>query len=153
MTTRPKPLAWLQQVVRTGQLTFKLPSSWEVGYGTCRCGWGTPDTATLDNGPQAGEVSCSCPEEAANAPSGLHLYKGSRGLIPGGTPTVINGLRVLVSRDTSNATMTATFAGVDQWIADPAPSSESVSTLRRRAAIEQGILATVTLDPGKIGAS
>jgi hypothetical protein len=51
-TSRPKSDVPLQQVVTAGQLTFKLPSSWTVGYGTCRCGWGTPDTATLNNGPR-----------------------------------------------------------------------------------------------------
>ncbi len=153
-TTRPKPLASLQQVVRTGQLTFKLPSSWVVGYGTCRCGWGAPDTATLDNGAQAEEVACNCPAEAADAPSGLHLYEGSTGLSPGGTPTVINGLRVFVSLDRSDATMTATFPGVDQWIdIDPAPPSQSGSTLVQQAAIEQHILATVAPDPHNVGAS
>jgi hypothetical protein len=153
-TTRPRALAALQQVVRTGQLTFKLPSSWVVAFGSCRCGWGTPDTATLDNGPQTEEVTCSCPAEAANALSGLHLYEGSTGLIPGGKPTVINGLRVLVSLDTSNAMMTATFPGVDQWITiNPAPTSESRSTLLQQAAIERDILATVDLDPSNVGAS
>ena len=47
-TTRPPAAASLQQVVTAGRLTFKLPSSWTVDYGTCRCGWGKPNTATLD---------------------------------------------------------------------------------------------------------
>ena len=152
-TTRPRALASLQQVVRTGRLTFKLPSSWVVGYGVCRCGWGTPDTATLDNGPQTEQVICNCPAVSDNAPSGLHLYEGSTGLIPGGKPTVINGLRVLVSVDTSNATATATFPGVDQWITiEPAPRSESRSTLLQQAAIEMDILTTVNLNPSSVGA-
>lgn len=66
---------------------------------------------------------------------------------------MINGLHVLVSLDTSNATMTATFPGVDQWIdVDPAPPSQSGSTLVQQAAIEQRILATVTPDPHNVGA-
>jgi hypothetical protein len=151
-TTRPVASASLKQVVRAGQLVFSLPSSWAVGYGTCRCGWGEPDTATLDNGPQGGGVVCNCPAEGATAPSGLHLYVGSTGLIPGGKPAVINGLQASVSLDTSTATMTATFPGVDQWITiSPAPASGSLSTQRRQVALETQILATVKMNPASDG--
>jgi hypothetical protein len=54
--------------------------------------------------------------ESGTSPSGLHLYECQTGLIPGGKPTVINGIEALVSLDTSNAAMTATFPGVDQWV-------------------------------------
>jgi hypothetical protein len=125
---------------------FKIPLWWAVGYGVCRCGWGTPDTATLDNGPQEGGVACNCPNESSNAPSGLHLYEGQSGLTSGGRPAVINDVRALVSLDTSNATMTATFPGVDQWITiSPGPQSANVSTRLDQVAIERQILATFTL--------
>ena len=98
-TTRPSASAPQQQVVTAGRLTFAVPSSWTVGYGACRCGWGEPGTVTLDNGPQGGGVTCNCPEEAGDAPSGLHLYEGQSGLVPGGTPTTINGIGSLVRLD------------------------------------------------------
>lgn len=152
-TTRLPPAASLQGVA-AGRLTFKLPSSWRVGYGMCRCGWGEPSTATLDNGPQGGGVACSCPNESGDPPSGLHLYEGHTGLISGGTPTVINGLQALVGLDTSNATMTATFPGVDQWITiSPAPPSRTRLTNLQQVALEKQILATVEAVPGSGGAS
>ena len=77
-TTRSLAAASLQQVVADGRLAFKLPSSWVVGFGTCRCGWGEPDTATLNNGPQGGGTVCSCPMESSNAPSGLRQSAASR---------------------------------------------------------------------------
>jgi hypothetical protein len=153
-TTRPLNASSLQQVVTTGRLTFKLPSTWKVGYGTCRCGWGDPDTATLDNGPQGGGVACSCPMESSNASSGLHLYEGQTGLISGGRPTMIDGIQALVGLDTSNATLTATFPGVDQWITiGPAPSSRTVFGNEQQIALEKQILATVKVFPGSGGAS
>ncbi len=95
---------------------------------------------------------CNCPAEGATAPSGLHLYVGSTGLIPGGKPTVINGLQASVSLDTSTATMTATFPGVDQWITiSPAPASGSLSTEERQVALETQILATVKMHPASAG--
>ena len=143
-TTRPLAAASLQQAVTAGQLSFKIPSSWTVGQGACRCGWGEPSTATLDNGPQRESVACSCPTERSDAPSGLHLYEGQAGLISGGNPTVINGLRALVGLDTSNATLTATFPGVDQWITiSPAPLSRNPSSQLQQVVLEKQILATV----------
>jgi hypothetical protein len=137
----------LQQVIKAGRLMFKLPHSWAVGYGFCRCAWGKPDTATLENGPQKGGVACNCPAESSTAPSGLHLYEGQSGLISGGRPTVINGLQALVSLDTSNATMTATFPGVSQWITiSPGPQSAAVSTRLQQVAVERQILATFTVE-------
>ena len=50
-TSRPSPPSDLPRVVTAGRLTFDLPSSWTVGYGTCRCGWGEPGTATLGQRP------------------------------------------------------------------------------------------------------
>src|SRR5664280_728171 len=147
-TTRSPPTASLQQVVTSGRLTFRLPSSWTVGYGTCRCGWGKPDTATLNNGPQGGGVTCSCPLERSDAPSGLHLYEGQSGLISGGKPTMINGIHTLVGLNTSSATLTATFPGVDQWITiSPAPSSRTASSTLQQVAQERQILAAVTAAP------
>ena len=97
---------------------------------------------------------CGCPEESSNALSGLHLYEGHTGLIPGGKPTVINGLQALVSLDTSNGTMTATFPGVDQWITmSPTPPSGTLSTHLRQVALEKQILSTVQVDPSSDGAS
>jgi hypothetical protein len=146
--------ASLQQVVIAVQLTFKVPSSWKVGYGTCRCGWGKPDTATLNNGPQGGGVVCHCPMESANAPSGLHLYEGQTGLISGGRPTTINGVHALVGLDMSNATLTATFPGLDQWITiGPGPTSRSDSGSHQQIALEKRILATVKVVPGSGGTS
>ncbi len=139
--------ARLPQMVTVGHLQFELPASWKVGYGTCRCGFGQPDTATLDNGPQGGGVECSCPAEISSARSGLHLYEGQTGLIPGGTPTVLRGLQALVSLDTANATLTATFPGLDQWIMiSPAPPAESPSIHRQQFAVEKEILGTVSVD-------
>jgi hypothetical protein len=153
-TTRPLDAASLQRVVTAGRLTFKLPPSWKVGYGTCRCGWGEPDTATLDNGPQGGGVACSCPMDSGNAPSGLHLYEGQSGLTSSGRPTMIDGIQALVGLDTSNATLTATFPGVDQWITiSPAPPSRTVSSNLQQIALEKQILATVKVVPGSGGAS
>jgi hypothetical protein len=146
-TTRPVGSDSLQQVIKAGRLMFKLPLSWAVGYGVCRCAWGSPDTATLDNGPQEGGVACNCPAESSNAPSGLHLYEGQSGFISGGRPTVINDLEALVSLDTSNAIMTATFPGVDQWITiSPDPQSANLSTRLHQVAIERQILATFTVN-------
>jgi len=140
--------ASLKQVVRAGQLFFKLPTSWAVGHGTCRCGWGTPDTATLDNGSQGGDSACNCPADSGAAASGLHLYEGYGGLIPGGRPTEIGGLLAFVSLDSSTATMTATFPGVDQWITiSPAPHSRTYSTHLQQVALEKQIFATVKVDP------
>jgi hypothetical protein len=147
-TTRPSAAASRQQVVSAGRLTFALPSTWAVGYGTCRCGWGEPDTATLNNGPQGEGPVCNCPMESSNAPSGLHLYEGQTGLIPGGTPTMINGIQAFVGMDISNASVTATFPGVDQWITiSPAPPSRAVSGNRQQIALEKQILATVKSSP------
>ena len=153
-TTRPLDAASLQQVVTAGLLTFKVPSSWKVGYGTCRCAWGEPDTATLDNGPQGGGAACNCPTESSDAPSGLHLYEGQTGLISGDRPTMIDGTRALVGQDTSNAMLTATFPGVDQWITiGPAPSSRTAFDNQQQIALEKQILATVKVDPGSGSAS
>jgi len=148
-TTRRMAAVSLQQVVTDGRLTFKLPSSWSIGYGTCRCGWGDPDTATLDNGPQGGGVTCNCAMESGNAPSGLHLYEGRTGLLPGGTPTMINGAPAFVGVDNSNAIVTATFPDVDQWITiSPAPPSRAVSDSLQQIALEKRILATVKVVTG-----
>ena len=150
-TSRPLDAAALQQVVTAGRLTFKVPSAWKVGYGTCRCAWATP---TLDNGPQGGGVACNCPMESSNAPSGLHLCEGQTGLISGGRPTMIDGTRALVGLDTSNATLTATFPGVDQWITiGPGPSSRTAFGNQQQIALEKQILATVKVVPGSGGAS
>jgi hypothetical protein len=82
--------------------------------------------------------------ESSDAPSGLHLYEGQAGLISGGSPTVINGLRALVGLDTSNATLTATFPGIDQWITiSPAPLSRNPSSTLQQVVLEKEILATV----------
>ncbi len=152
-TTRPLATASLEQPVTAGRLTFKLPSSWIVGSGVCRCGWGTPDTATLDNGPQEEGVSCNCPAELSGVPSGLHLYEGQSGLISGGSPMTINGLDVLVSLDTSNATLTATFPSIDQWMTiSPAPSAATVTTDLQQVALERQILSTVSAAPSGNGA-
>jgi hypothetical protein len=67
---------------------------------------------------------------------------------------VINGLQALVGLDTSNATMTATFPGVDQWITiSPAPPSRTRLTNLQQVALEKQILATVEAVPGSGGAS
>jgi hypothetical protein len=153
-TTRP-PAASLDRVVDAGRLTFKIPSSWTVGYGTCRCGWGVPDTATLDNGPQAaGGVACNCPAEISSAPSGLHLYEGQAGLVAGGSPATINGVRAQVGLDVAEASLTATFPDIDQWITiSPAPPSGTGASRLRQVALERQILATVTVLPGGAGTS
>jgi hypothetical protein len=143
-TTRPLAAASLQQVVTAGQLSFRIPSSWTVGHGVCRCGWGEPSTATLDNGPLRGGVACNCPMESSDAPSGLHLYEGQTGLVSGGSPTVIHGLRALVGLDTSNATLTVTFPGIDQWMTiSPAPLPRNPSSRLEQLVLEKQILATV----------
>ena len=142
-TSRPTGSDHLQQVVTAGSLTFKVPLSWTVGYGLCRCAWGSPNTVTLDNGPQSGRVVCNCPEMSDDAPSGLHLYEGQAALVAGGRPIVINNLHAFVSIDTSNATVIATFPSVDQWITiGPGPQSAKSSTRLNQVAIERQILAT-----------
>lgn len=146
-TTTTRPAGPLQRVVEAGRLTFKLPLSWAVGDGLCRCAWGIPNTATLYNGPQEGGVVCSCPEMSDNASSGLHLYEGQGGLVAGGRPTVINNLHAFVSMDTSNATLVATFPSVDQWITiAPGPQSASASTRSHQVAVERQILSTFTVN-------
>lgn len=154
-TTTPPPAASpLQQVVTAGQLRFAIPSTWSVGHGTCRCNWGQPSTATLDNGHQVGGVVCSCPAEAADAPSGLHLYEGHGGLVPAGKHTTINGIQSLVELDTSTATLTATFPSVNQWITiSPAPPSGTATSNRQQVALEKLILATVEVVPDSGGTS
>jgi len=148
-TTRPLAPASLRHVVTSGRLTFSIPSTWAVGYGACRCGWGEPGTATLGNGPQTGAVVCNCPDEPVASPSGLHLYEGQDGLVPGGTPATVNGVSCMVRLDTSTATLTATFPGIDQWITiGPAPTSSSRSGKLRQVALEKEILATVKIAPG-----
>jgi hypothetical protein len=140
MSTPPPAAAAPQQTITAGQLTFEIPSSWDVEHGTCRCGWGQPDTATLDNGPQQGGVACNCPMESSAAPSGLHLYEGQGGLISGGRLTVINGLRARVELDTSDAALTAVFPEIDQWMTiSPDPLSRKIQPI----ALEKRILATV----------
>jgi hypothetical protein len=137
----------LPKKVEAGHLTFRLPASWVVGYGTCRCSWGSPATATLDNGPQQGGVVCNCPEESATAPSELHLYEGQGGLVGGGRPTVIDGSQATVSVDPSTTTVTATFPAVDQWITiSPAPEPRPALGDLTQLALEQRILATVTVN-------
>jgi hypothetical protein len=102
-----------------------------------------PNTATLDNGPEEGGVACGCPEEAGDGPSGLHLYEGESGLSPDGKSELINGLQAVVSLDTSNATLTATFPAINQWVAiSPGPQSADASTRLRQVTIEKQILAT-----------
>jgi len=151
-TTRPLDTAALQQVVTAGRLTFNLPSSWTVGHGVCRCGWGMPDTATLDNGLQEGGVECNCPAELSGVPSGLHLYEGQSGLISGGGSMTINGVQAYVSLDASTATMTATFPGVDQWMTiNPAPAAGTPSARLQQIALEKEILSTVKLVPSDSG--
>jgi len=153
-TTRPVGSDSLHQVIKAGQLIFKVPLSWAVGYGACRCAWGVPNTATLNNGPQEGGVACSCPEMSDNAPSGLHLYEGHSGLVAGGRPTVINDLHALVSMDTSNETVVATFPSVDQWVTiGPGPQSANTSTRLNQVAIERQILATFTVSSKASGVS
>ena len=145
-TTRPPAANTLQQVVTAGQLRFAIPSTWTVGHGTCRCGWGQPSTATLDNGHQGGGVVCSCPAEGGDAPSALHLYEGRGGLVPGGKPTMINGIQTFVELDTSTATLTATFPSINQWITiSPAPPSGTATSNRRQVALERLILATMEM--------
>ena len=151
-TTRPIATSDLQQVVSAGRLTFALPSSWAVGYGTCRCGWGAPGTATLGNGQQTPGVMCSCPMESGTAPSALHLYEGHGGLVPGGIPTEIHGVRVLVALDPSTATLSATYPVVDQWITiGPAPQSTSGSVTAQQVALERQVLESVAVVPGSPG--
>jgi|GEM_PF-5649370 len=153
-TTRPPTSTLLGQVVDSGHLTFKLPSSWLVSHGTCRCGWGEPATATLDNGPPTGGVACSCPAEVSSAPSGLHLYEGQGGLLRGGTPTTVNGVRALVSLDLARATLTATFPDQDQWISiSPAPSAKTIADTLGQATLERQILATVNVIPANSASS
>jgi len=153
-TTRPTAVTSLQQVVTAGRLMFAIPSTWTVGHGVCRCGWGHPNTATLDNGDQGGGVTCSCPSEASDAPSGLHLYEGQGGLVPGGGPTTVNGIQSLVGLDASTATLTATFPSVDQWITiRPAPPSRTATGTLQQVALEKLILATVKVVPDGGGTS
>jgi len=141
----------LPQVVRAGGLTFRVPSSWSVGYGTCRCGWGTPGTVTLDNGPEddRGRVSCSCQAERADAPSGLHLYEGSSGLVRTGRTEVVHGLAVEVSSDPAGAQLSVAVPTLDQWITiAPAPSSRDPAATQAQSALERAIVATVRPAPG-----
>ena len=148
-TTRPATVPAGLQAVTAGHLRFDLPASWTIGYGACRCSWGTPDTATLNNGAEEGGVACNCPMESSTAPSGLHLYEGQGGLISAGTPTEVGGGRALVELDSSTAVLTATFPGVDQWmIIGPGPSSASTGITRQQMAQEKQILATVEVLPG-----
>jgi hypothetical protein len=143
-TTRAETSVPLTRVIRAGELTFRIPGSWAVGYGTCRCAWGLPDTATLDNGPETGGVACNCPEESSDAPSGLHLYEGRSGLSPGGQPTTVNGLRAVVSLDTSDATLVANVPAINQWVTiSPGPRPARGSTRQQEVAVERRILATL----------
>ncbi len=147
-TTRPSAPGTQRQVA-AGRLTFTVPSSWTVGEGVCRCGWGRPDTATLDNGPQGGGVTCNCPSEAEDVPSGLHLYEGQGGLLPGGRATTVHGVKALVGLDSSTATLTATFPDIDQWITiGPAPPPGTDSNRLQQIALEKRILGSVTMVPG-----
>jgi len=147
-STRPAQLGSAEMAVTAGRLTFTVPSSWTVGYGECRCGWGTPDSATLGNGHLAPGVLCSCPAEAADAPSGLHLYEGTGGLTSGGSPTRIHGVAARVELDTATAGLTVTFPGLDQWITvGPAPTGDAATT-RGQVQVERQILASVRPAPG-----
>ncbi len=115
-----------------------------VSHGTCRCGWREPDTATLDNGPQLATAACYCPAEISSAQSALHLYEGQGGLVPGGKSTKINGTQALVLQNQTDATLTATFPSVDQWITvSPAPASKTASGNLQQVSLEKQILATV----------
>ena len=113
-----------------------------------------PEQLPLDNGPQEANAGCSCPYESANEPTGLHLYEGLSGLISGGSPTVINGLQAFVSLDASNATMAATFPGVDQWTTiSAAPRARTALSNLQQVALEKQILATVKIVTGSVGTS
>jgi hypothetical protein len=148
-TTRPPTVTSLKQVVTDGQLRFAVPSTWTVGHGVCRCGWGQPNTATLGNGVQEGGVACGCPLEGGDVSTGLHLYEGQGGLVQGGKPMTINGIRSLVGLDTSTATLTATFPTVNQWITiSPAPAAGTATTNLQQVELEKLILATVKVVPG-----
>lgn len=147
-TTRAETSVPLTRVIKAGGLTFRIPRSWAVGYGVCRCAWGMPDTATLDNGPETGGVACNCPSESSDAPSGLHLYEGQSGLTPGGQSGMINGLQAVVSLDTSDATLVATVPAINQWVTiSPGPLPASRSTRQQDVTIERQILATFTANP------
>jgi hypothetical protein len=147
-TTRPQPSVSLPQVITAGSLTFRLPQSWAVSHGVCRCGWGIPDTATLDNGPEQGGEECGCPEESTDVPSGLHLYEGEAGFDSDGKPTVINDLHAVVLVDASRAIVTATFPSIDQWVTiSPGPQSADGPTRQHQVAIERQILATMRVKP------
>ena len=153
-TTRSTEDSSLPQVVKAGHLEFRIPASWVVGYGVCRCSWGSPSTATLNNGDQEGGVACNCPEESSTAPSELHLYEGQGGLVAGGRPTTINGAPATVSVDPSETMVTATFPGVDQWISiAPAPAPRPAVGNLQQIALEQQILATVKVSDGTVGSS
>jgi len=147
-TTRPGSGAPLTRVVTAGRLAFELPASWTVGYGACRCSWGQPDTATLDNGSEEGGVACNCPMESTTAPSGLHLYEGQGGLVPSGDPTTVDGTRALVALDPAKAALTVTVPGVDQWLTiGPGPMSSTATTTSAQVAVEKEILATISVTP------
>jgi hypothetical protein len=91
---------------------------------------------------------CGCPMESADEPSGLHLYEGTGGLAPGGTPARIHGVRALVRQDASSATLTVTFPAIDQWITiGPAPTSTSPSVTKAQVAEERRILASIRPAP------
>ena len=97
-------------------------------------------------------MACNCPMESANAPSGLHLYEGETGVIAGGRPTWVNGFQALLELDTSKATVTVTYPGIDQWITiGPAPLSRVPSINRQQVALEKQILATINVTAGHGG--
>jgi len=67
---------------------------------------------------------------------------------------VINGMQTLVSLDPSDATMAATFPGIDQWITiGPAPASGDPFTTELQVAVEKQILATLAVQPAGGGGS
>ena len=87
--------------------------------------------------------------EAADAPSGLHLYEGSSGLVLAGRTEDVHGLTVDVWSDPGTAQLRAAFPTLDQWMTiSPEPLSRDPGTTQGQAALEREIVATVRLDRG-----
>jgi hypothetical protein len=139
-TTAPSDLP---KVVTSDRIAFGVPITWKVVSSTCRCPWDHPE-AVINGGREAGGIACSCPMEQANSPSTLNLYAGSAGLAPGGQVADINGLRAKISVNRRNASVSATFPDLDDWISIRAfPAARSATEVARQVALELQIVDSV----------
>ena len=136
-------MASTQTIVWQG-LRLSIPSKWIVGSGVCRCGWGPPGSAILNNGPENSTPLCSCPPELTDSPSAIHLYAGLGRLSGIGRVVYEHGIRALVDYDRRTARFRIEVPSKNLWISmSPAPASKRASTVAYQASLERQIFLSI----------